>query len=416
MVVRVLRACARTVCQFSMPSLGYLRPPLTRGIFNSGIASSAVAFNRTGQICPKSRRPFCAVILAHVIGGLVVLAIIGSTIVPAQSARAASNRDNSLTFVVGYGAGSIFDSYTRLLARHIGRHLPDQPKIQVENRVGGGGVVAAGHLYRQVKPDGRTIGNWSGDLVLKQIFGSEQVNIDVRRFNWVGALAMRHPVCVLTKASGISTVEEWAKAPRPVRLGGIGENGTTPKTARVLASALGLPIKLMDGFGGTVKVRLAAEAQELDGACWYWQSLKRSWAKMLQAGDARVVVQAMTQAHPDLPGVPNAIEFAKTPEAELLIKYGVHDPATIARFYSLPPGTPQETVAVIREAFTQTVTDPLFLVDADSLGLEINPVDGAQVERIVTGLFTLDPKLKVKLRKVLFPEKQVEGKATGNRP
>jgi hypothetical protein len=136
---------------------------------------------------------------------------------------------------------------------------------------------------------------------------------------------------------------------------------------------------------------------------------------MLKTGDARIVLQAMVTSHPDLLDVPNAIELATTPAAELLIKHGVHDPATIARFYSLPPGMPKETVALIREAFSKTVKDPLLLADADGLGLEINPVDGARVEQIVTGLFTLDPKLKVKLRKVLFPEKGKEQKAIGKR-
>jgi tripartite-type tricarboxylate transporter receptor subunit TctC len=211
--------------------------------------------------------------VAQALSGIVILAIIGLTTVPARSAQQASGSDNSLTFVVGYGAGSIFATYTRLLARHMSRHLPNHPEIRIENRVGGGGVVAAGHLYKRGEADGRTIGNWSGDLVLKQIFGGEQLNFDVQRFNWVGALATRHPVCVLTRASGISSVDDWSKAKRPVRLGGIGQNGTTPKIARVIATALGLPVKLTDGYEGTVKVRLAAEARELDGACWYWQSV-----------------------------------------------------------------------------------------------------------------------------------------------
>lgn len=343
---------------------------------------------------------------------LLIIATMASATVGGSSDEPSGNGD-SLTFVVGYSAGSVFDTYTRLLARHMSRHLAGRPKIFVENRVGRSGVVAAEHLYKVAKPDGRTIGNWSGDLVLKQIFGSEQVNFDVRRFNWVGAVATTHPVCILTKMSGINGVEDWSKAPRPIRLGGIGQNGTTPKTARVLAAALGLPIKLIDGYHGIVKVRLAAEAQELDGVCWDWQSIKKGWAKMLKTGDARVVLQAMTKAHPDLTGVPNAVDLAKSPEAKLLITHGVHDPATIARFYSLPPGTPKEKVDSIREAFSQTVQDPLFLTDARSLGLGVNPVDGAYVEQTVTGLFALDPKLKVKLRKMLFPEKGNRDQASG---
>lgn len=135
---------------------------------------------------------------------------------------------------------------------------------------------------------------------------------------------------------------------------------------------------------------------------------------MLETGDARVVLQAMTKAHPELAGVPNAIDFAKNPEARLLIRHGVHDPAQIARFYSLPPGTPKERVAAVREAFDKTVKDPLFLAEAESLELEVDPVDGSGIEQTVTGLFALDPQLKVELRKVLFPA-EPDAKTAGSR-
>ena len=317
----------------------------------------------------------------------------------------ASAQQRTLTFVVGAGAGSVFDNDTRVLARHIGRHLPGRPGVAVRNMVGGGGSVAAEYLYREAKPDGRTVGNWPGGLIHKQIFGSKEVQLDTRRFAWVGAIATLHPVCVLAKASGIGDLTAWAGAKKPVKLGGIGRNDAAAGMSRVFGAALGLPTKLIDGYTGPVNVRLAAGNREVEGGCWYWQAVKKAWKKMLAARDAKVVLQAMTKPHPDLPSVPNALDLAKSQDSRVLIMYGVHDPAKIARAYSLPPGTPDAVVAVLRKAFADTVADPAFVAEANSLGLEVRPLGGAEIEKTVKGLFELDPKLIVQLRKVLFPEK-----------
>ncbi len=316
----------------------------------------------------------------------------------------ASAQQRPLTFIVGAGAGSVFDNYTRTLAGHIGRHLPDRPHVVVRNMVGGGGGVAAEYLYRTARPDGRTVGNWAGGLIHKQIFGSREVKLDTRRFAWVGAITTLHPVCVLTRASGIGDLAAWAGARKPVRLGVVGRKDAAADMSRVFGAALGLPIRFIDGYRGPVDARMAAANQEVQGTCWYWQAVKKAWRKMLAAGSAKVVLQAMTRPHPDLPSVPNALDLAKSREARFLILYGVHDPAKVARAYSLPPGTPDEQVAVLRQAFADTVADPSFVADANGLGLEIRPLDGAEIEKTVHGLFKLSPRLIVQLRKVLFPE------------
>ena len=323
---------------------------------------------------------------------------------PPFSIGAAGADDGPLTFVVGAGAGGVFDSYTRLLARHIGRHLPERPKVAVRNLAGGGGSVAAEYLYREAKPDGRTVGHWAGDLIHKQIFGRTDVKVDTRRFEWVGAVAPLHPVCVLTRASGIEDLAGWVGGKRPVKLGGIGRNEAATNMSRVVAAAVGLPIKLIPGYKGLENLRLAAGRQEVAGGCWHWQSVKKTWARMLAAGEAQVVLQAMSEPHPDLPSVPNAVDLAKSENARMLVTYGVHDPARLARAYTLPPGTPKEQVARLRKAFAGTVADPAFVAEANRLGLEVRPLDGATIEKTVKRLFELDPKFLVQLRKALFPD------------
>ena len=340
--------------------------------------------------------------MAILSSGLLVAALL-LALPPAFEDRALAQQ-RPLTFIVGAGAGSVFDNYTRTLAGHIGRHLPDRPHVVVRNMVGGGGSVAAEYLYRTARPDGRTVGNWAGGLIHKQIFGSKEVKLDTRRFAWVGAITTLHPVCVLTRASGIGDLAAWAGAKKPVKLGVGGRNDAAATMSRVFGAALGLPIKIIDGYKGPVNARLAAAKQEVQGSCWYWQAVKKAWQKMLAARSGKVVLQAMTRPHPDLPSVPNALDLAQSQDARFLIMYGVHDPAKIARAYSLPPGTPDERVAVLRKAFADTVADPSFVADANSLGLEIRPLDGAEIEKTVSGLFKLSPKRIVQLRKVLFPE------------
>ena len=335
----------------------------------------------------------------RILAAVLVLAL------PPLLGAGASAQERTLTFVVGAGAGSVFDNYTRVLARHIGRHLPDRPRVAVRNIAGGGGTVAAEYLYREAKPDGRTVGNWPGDIIHNQIFGSKEVRLDTRRFGWVGAVSTLHPVCVLTKASGIGDVAGWAGAKKPVKLGGVGRNDATTNMSRVLGAALALPIKLIHGFKGPENVRLAAGNRELEGGCWYWQDVKKGWGKMLAAREAQVVLQAMTEPHPDLPSVPNSIDLAKSQDDQRLLMYGVHDPAKLARAYSLPPGTPDAHVAILRKALAATVTDPAFAAEANSQGLEIRPLDGAAIEETVKRLFALDPKFIVQLRKLLFPER-----------
>ncbi len=316
----------------------------------------------------------------------------------------ASAQESTLTFVVGAGAGSVFDRYTRILGSHIGRHFPGRPKVAVRNLAGGGGSVAAEYLYRKAKPDGQTVGNWAGALIHKQIFGRAEVQLDTRRFGWVGAVSTLHPVCVLTKASGIGDLAAWAGSKKPVKLGGIGSNEAASSMSRVVGAALGLPVKLIGGYKGTEHVRLAAGSREVEGGCWYWQAVKKVWRKMLAAREAQVVLQAMAKSHPDLQQVPNAMDLAKSEDARTLLRYGVYDPAKLARAYSLPPGTPETRVTLLRKAFADTVADPAFVAEANGQGLEVRPVDGAEIDKTVKNLFKLDPKLIVQLRKVLFPE------------
>jgi tripartite-type tricarboxylate transporter receptor subunit TctC len=266
---------------------------------------------------------------------------------------------------------------------------------------GAGTLVAANAVYRGSKPDGLTVLNMHGGQVLSQILGRPGVGFDARKFVWVGAPARVSVACALTRRTGIATVGDWAHAGRPIKLGGIAPGDSTHDAVRILQATLGLPIQLVRGYKGTADIRLAAESGEVAGGCWQWESMKATWRNALETGDVRVVLQVAATPLSDLPGVPNALDLAPTPDARRLLSSGIVVPTTIARLYALPPATPRERVATLRAAFLATLRDPKFLADARRANLEVDPVSGEEVERLVGELFHLDSAVVARLREIL---------------
>jgi tripartite-type tricarboxylate transporter receptor subunit TctC len=280
--------------------------------------------------------------------------------------------------------------------------VPGNPTILVENMAGAGSLIAANNLYRVAKPDGLTIGNFHGNQILNQVIGGAGVEFDARRFEWIGVPVKDTGACALSKASGVTTLEQWKAAKSPVKLGGGGASGDTATiTAKILKEALGLPIQVITGYKGTSEMRLAAESGELGGACFQWESIKTTWRNGLDSGEFRIVIQINPKRHPELANVPNAIEEAKTDEARQLIRYGLHDPAAMTRPYALPPGTPKERVQTLRKAFLETFKDPNFIAEAKKSNLEVEPLSGEELQQLVTGVFKLDPALVAKLKEVM---------------
>jgi hypothetical protein len=168
-----------------------------------------------------------------------------------------------------------------------------------------------------------------------------------------------------------------------------------------LQVALGLPIQLVAGYKGTADIRLAAEAGELAGACWSWEAIKSTWTKGLQSGDVNIVLQALPKAHSDLLKVPLAISYAKTDDARQLIRIGIHDAGDIARPFVMPPGTPKDRVQLLRSAFLAALKDSAFLAEAEKSKLDVDPITGEELEKIVAGLYKISPATLAKLKEVL---------------
>jgi tripartite-type tricarboxylate transporter receptor subunit TctC len=312
-------------------------------------------------------------------------------------------KGKTVRIVVGFSAGGGFDTYARALARHMSKHIPGNPSVVVENMTGAGSLIAANHVFKVAKPDGLTIGHFIGGLFLGQVLGQAGIEFDARKFEFIGAPISDHVVCAMTKASGITNMDQWMATKTPVKMGGIAPGTSTPDNAtRILRAALGLPIQLVTGYKGTADVRLAAESGEVAGGCWGWDSVSVTWRKALDSGDAMVVLQANRKTHPDLPNVPQAVKFAKTDEARKMIDVGIHGDSDIVRTYTLPPGTPKERTLLLRKAFDATLKDAEFIADAKKSRLNIDPIPVGDIEKDIAGLFKLDPALVAKLKDVLY--------------
>jgi len=329
---------------------------------------------------------------------LSVLACVGNDPVRAQSFY----EGKTLRINVGFAAGGGFDTYARVLSRHLGKHIPGNPTIVVDNMPGAGSLIAANHLFRVAKPDGLTVAHFNGVLFLGQILGQAGIEFDARRFELIGAALKEDVTCAMTKASGITSVEKWMAAKTPVKLGGVAPGAAPDNTARILKVALGLPIQVVSGYKGTSEIRLAAEGGEVAGSCWGWDSMRATWRRALDVGDAVPVLQVVAKGFPDLPNVPLAISFAKTDEARRLIQVGIHYTGAFTRPFVLPPGTPKERVQILRRAFQETLKDKALLAEADKAKLALDPVTAEELDKMVAELFTLDPALLAKLKEVLY--------------
>ena len=309
-------------------------------------------------------------------------------------------KGKTLVFIVGTAPGGGFDTYSRMAARHIGKHIAGNPATIVQNMPGAGNLIAANYIYNKAEPDGLTVGHFSGSMIFKHVLGDQGVMFDGRKFGWLGTPAPERHACVLTEKSGVKTFEEWTASKRPIKLGSLGPGNATSALPQLLKAVLGLPISVIEGFKGTSDIRLSAESGEIDGGCWGWDSIKVTWAKGVESGFVRPMIQTTLEPHPDLARVPVAIQQAKTKEGQELLRLGyqAYGPSAIA--YSVPPGVPAERLLILQKGFMATMKDPEFLAETKKANLVVSPIDGPEITKIVAELYAVEPRLLARFREI----------------
>ena len=308
----------------------------------------------------------------------------------------------TIRIIVGFPPGSGFDAYSRVIARHVGKHIPGSQTVSVENMVGAGSLIAANHIYNRATPDGLTIGNWIGGLILQQYLNDKGVSFDAHKFEWVGSPVRIHNICTFTKKSGITSLDRWQQSKARVKIGAAGS--TSADIPRLLMKYTKLPIQLIEGYKGMPDVQLAAEAGEIAGFCASWEGTKAIWHSVLNAGEGVVVLQAVNKPHPDHPKIPLAVDLIQSTEGRELFNLVVHNVGgTINRLYSLPPGTPKDRVRALQTAFQETMKDVDFLAEAKKGRLDIDPLTGSEIAKIVASVKLIVPATFERLKAIILP-------------
>jgi len=313
-------------------------------------------------------------------------------------------KGKTIRVIVGGSAGGGFDIYTRAMARHMGKHIAGNPAMIVENMTGAGTLIAAKYLHSSAKPDGLSFGLFNGALILSGALGNKSIDFDMRELEFLGVPVQDSTVCALRKESGVTNMDQWFAAKTPIKLGGLSPGNSTSDVARIIMAALNLPVQLVEGYKGTNEIRLAADAGELHGACWAWETLRTAWSKAIPAGEVNVVLQVTAKKILELPNVPMSLDLAKTDEARQILRAGAIDPAAIVRVYVTSPRTPKDRLQTLRSAFAKTLTDAEFIAEAKKATLDINPLTGEEVKKIVDELFKLTPSMRTKLAGILAPK------------
>jgi tripartite-type tricarboxylate transporter receptor subunit TctC len=312
-------------------------------------------------------------------------------------------RGKTVRIVVGFSAGGGYDQYSRLIGRHLSKYIPGNPAIIIDNMAGAGSIIAANHTFNAAPKDGTVIGNISGPIILEQLFANPAVQFDMAKFRYLAVPVSESYVMIVTRKPGVSKFDELlGPKSKQVVVGGI--PGSTVEHAPVLArDILGANLKLVLGYKGTADVRLAIDSGEVEGFFNSYTSLKITSYDKMRSGEWVMLAQLSEKPIKDLivPNVPTIPMIAKTPEQRLLLKYGTSTPNDFGKLYVLPPGTPADRATALEQAFAKTFADKELAVDAEKGKLEIDPMIGEEIHKLVVEFLGMSPELKDKLHTAL---------------
>jgi tripartite-type tricarboxylate transporter receptor subunit TctC len=315
-------------------------------------------------------------------------------------------KNKTIRFIVGQAAGGGYDTYTRTIARYIGKYIPGGPTTIVDNMTGAGSLVAANYLYNTAKPDGLTVGNWNSALVFNQAMGDVNVKFDARRFGWLGAPSKSVPVCLIMGFAGPKTMDEIVKSGKTLRMGGTGPGSHSIDMPLMLNKMLGTNFTVVSGYQGTAQIKIALQRREVDGHCTNWDSVLATQKDLLDSkGDERMIPFLLHAkvSEPEGKGVALVSEAIKD-EANLHAYRVYMAQMEYSRPFTIAPGTPKERLQILRRAFKATLADSDFLAQANKLKLDITHVSGEESEKWVNEVLSISPKIKEEL-KYLSPVK-----------
>jgi tripartite-type tricarboxylate transporter receptor subunit TctC len=308
-----------------------------------------------------------------------------SAIALAQSACAQNPADfyrgKSLELYICSSVGGGYDAYARMLARHIGRFIPGNPTVVAKNMEGAGGLRLANFLYNAAPKDATAIATVYRGIPFDPLLGGKGAQFDATRFTYIGSANNEVSVCVVWHTTGVTRFEDALT--RTLVVGASGPSADSYQFPKIVNGVLGSKFKIITGYPGGNDIDLAMERGEVQGRCsWSWTSLQATRRSWLADKKINLLFQMGLSKHPDLPDVPLVVDLAKREEDRAVLEL-VFARQVMAWPYLAPPGIPPDRADALRRAFMQTMNDADFLADAEKSRLEVRPVAGEDIEKLV---------------------------------
>jgi len=328
-------------------------------------------------------------------------AAVAAALVAAQAARAAGVEDfykgKTVSLVIGYSVGGGYDAYGRLLARHLGKHIPCNPTVLPQNMTGAGSLKAANYLYSVAPKDGTVIGTFSRSQGIAPLL--DKAEFDSTKFTWLGSVTDEVSLCVTRHDAPVKTFSALQQT--QATFGGEGAGSDPNIFALLYRNVFGARIKIVTGYPGTNEIQLATERGEVDGLCGLsWSTLKGRYPHWLKDRKANILVQAGIKKQAELPDVPSASDLAKTPDQTQILNLVLIGQA-MARPFAAPPGIPADRKAALIEAFARTTRDADFLAEAARLNFEVNPVPAAELDALLARAYATPKDVIAKAAKAM---------------
>jgi tripartite-type tricarboxylate transporter receptor subunit TctC len=305
-----------------------------------------------------------------------------------------------ITMVLGSAPGGGYDTFARTIAPHLGRHLPGRPTIIIQNMPGAGSLLATNHLYNVAARDGSVIAGLNPQLATEPLVRPERAKYDPRKLSWIGSALRETHVALAWHTSPVKTFDDVFKHELIVA----GSGGATDTFPLFLNSLLNTKFKVIAGYKGTRQGMLAMERGEATGnGGTTWASLKATQGQWLKEGKIRVILQYGLSKHPELPNVPWIYDYAKSAEDKAAMNL-VFARQEFGRPYAGPPELPPAILALYRQAFDATMKDPAFLADAEKRKLDLDPITGDAIQKLVDNLYTAPPAVIERVKDILAKE------------
>lgn len=315
-------------------------------------------------------------------------------------------KGKAIRLVVGNSAGGAMDDWGRFIAQHLGRHIPGNPDILVQNMPGAGAIIAANYIYNIAKPDGLTLGLVNPANYIDQLLGSKEVKFDWPKFSWIGSPESIDQVLFIRTDIPYKTLDDMRNAKEPPRCAALARAGLGYLLPRLLEESIGLKLNMVLGYGGGGEMNLAIEKGEVQCragtvSAYVGREPTRTW---IQKGFVRALTQSGTKRYPKLPDVPTVYELMetyKTPEATKRLARVVLSSGELGRPFIAPPGVPAERVQLLRDAFTKAMNDPALLAEAQKRKWDLDPTSGAELEATAKEIMVQPPEVIERMKKLL---------------